>query len=162
MEKKKWIDSNGNFWDGISIVIDDMRIWNPSEEQLIAAGYTEWVEPTPPEPTPEELLERAKQQKLFEIDEYDRSEAVNSFTLGNQTMWLTVEERQQIATQISANEAAGRESMTRWFGGQAYTFPLASWKQMLVAVEVYAGDALNVTEGHKAAINAMNSIEDIE
>ena len=77
-------------------------------------------------------------------------------------MWLTVDERQQIATQISANEAVGRESMTRWFGGASFTFPLTAWKQMLVALEVYAGDALNVTEGHRAAINALDSIQDVE
>ena len=52
--------------------------------------------------------------------------------------------------------------MTRWFDGNEYTFPISTWKQMLVALEVYAGDAINVTESHKAAINAMNSIEDIE
>ena len=158
---KKWIDKDGNFWDGVSIVIDGMRIWNPSEEQLIEAGYTEWVEPTPPEPTAEELLERAKMNKIAEIDSYDHSDSVNCFYLNNNEMWLTVEERQQIATQISANEAIGRETMTRWFDGNEYTFPISTWKQMLVALEVYAGDAINVTESHKAAINAMTSIEQI-
>ena len=33
---------------------------------------------------------------------------------------------------------------------------------MLVAVEVYAGDALNVTESHKAAVEALESVEDVE
>jgi len=33
---------------------------------------------------------------------------------------------------------------------------------MLAAVEVYAADALNVTESHKAAINALTTIKDIE
>ena len=33
---------------------------------------------------------------------------------------------------------------------------------MLGLVEVYASDALNVTESHKAAINALESIEDVE
>ena len=107
-------------------------------------------------------LERAKKAKIAELEAYDQSEAVNSFTIGNQTMWLTVEERQQIATQISANEAIGRETMTRWFGGQPFTFPLTAWKQMLVALEVYAGDALNVTEMHRAEINVLTSVADVE
>ena len=75
-------------------------------------------------------------------------------------MWLTVQERQQIATQISANEAIGRETMTKWFGGNEYTFPIALWKQMLVAVEVYAGDALNVTESHKVAVAAIEDADE--
>lgn len=33
---------------------------------------------------------------------------------------------------------------------------------MLVALEVYAGDALNVTESHKATVNALNDIESVD
>lgn len=125
-----------------------------------------WVDDEEPkddsEPTPEELLARAKAAKIAEIDAYDSSDAVNSFSIGGQSMWLTVAERQQIATQISANEAIGRYTMTRWFGGVEYTFTLSIWKQMLVALEVYAGDALNVTEAHKAAVSAMESVSEVE
>lgn len=131
----------------------------PSVEQLYDWGFREWVEPAP---TPEQLLERAKQVKIAELEAYDASDAVDSFTINGQSMWLTVEERQQIVTQISANEAVGRDNMTRWFGGHSFTFPLATWKQMLVALEVYAGDAINVTEAHKAAIEALATIEDVE
>lgn len=131
----------------------------PSEQQLTQWGFVEWVEPAP---TPAELLERAKASKIAELEVYDQSDAVDSFTINGQSMWLTVEERQQIATQISANEAVGRDNMTRWFGGHSFTFPLATWKQMLVALEVYAGDAINVTEAHKATIEALATIEDVE
>lgn len=79
-------------------------------------------------PAPERTLEQAKREKIREIEDYDRSEAVNSFTIGNQTMWLIVSERQQLATQISSNEAIGRDSMTRWFNGHEFTYPIASWK----------------------------------
>ena len=113
-------------------------------------------------PTPERTLEQAKFEKKEQIDQYDRSDNVNSFTINGQDMWLTVSERQQIATQISANEAIGRENMTRWFNETEFTFPIATWKQMLVALEVYAGDALNVTEAHKAAVDALNTIEDVD
>ena len=107
-------------------------------------------------------LEQAKREKIMEIERYNSSDAVNSFFIGEQRMWLTVEERQQIATQISANETAGRNNMTRWYGGQSFTFPLATWKQMLVALEVYAGDALNVTEAHKAAVNGLDTVEAVD
>ena len=52
--------------------------------------------------------------------------------------------------------------MTRWFNGHEFTYPIASWKQMLVALEVYAGDALNVTEAHKAAVDALETIEAVD
>ena len=133
------------------------------------AFYLEHQNATPKEvwdmemfPEPERTIEQAKREKIEEIEMYDQSEAVNSFTIGNLSMWLTVSERQQIATQISSNEAIGRETMIRWFEGQEFTFPIATWKQMLVALEVYAGDALNVTEAHKAAVNALNNVEDVD
>ena len=161
---KRYYNSTENKWytEGERITVKGSGMLFsgvPSEEQLTEWGYEEWHEP---EPTPEQLLDRAKQEKLSALDAYDQSEEVNSFEIGGQTMWLNVEERQQIATQISANEAVGRETMTRWFGGQSFTFPLTVWKQMLTALEVYAGDALNVTEGHRAAIEALSSVEDIE
>lgn len=161
---KRYYNNTENKWyiegERITVMRSGMLfIGVPSEEQLAEWGYKEWHEP---EPTPEQLLDRAKQEKLMALDAYDQSEEVNSFKIGGQTMWLNVEERQQIATQISANEAVGRETMTRWFGGQSFTFPLTIWKQMLTALEVYAGDALNVTEGHRAAIEALSSVEDIE
>ena len=114
-----------------------------------------------PAPVIDELA-IAKVNKIREIEIYDSSDEVNSFTIGGQEMWLNVEERQQLATQISANEAVGRESMTRWFDGNSFTFTIAQWKQMLVALEVYAGDAINVTEAHKAAVNALTTVAEIE
>ena len=113
-------------------------------------------------PAPERTLEQSKREKIRKIESYDRSDAVNSFTIGGQTMWLIVDERQQLATQISSNEAIGRDTMTRWFNGHEFTYPIASWKQMLASLEVYAGDALNVTESHKAAVNALNDIESVD
>ena len=131
----------------------------PTEELLFSWGFEEYVAPAP---TPEEQLEQAINSKLSQIDSYNNSQEVNSFTIGGNDMWLTVEERQQIATQISANEAMGRETMTKWYNGIEFTFPLSQWKQMLIALEVYAGDALNVTEAHKAAVKALTTIEEIE
>lgn len=110
---------------------------------------------------PVDDLAKAKYLKIREIVEYDSSPNVNSFTLNGNEMWLTAPDRQQLATQIEVNESIGRDSMTKWFGGVGYTFTILEWKQMLTSLEVYAGDALNVTEMHKAAVNAMTTIEDV-
>ena len=167
--KKKWIKDREFYQEGSSVVIDGQRYFTPlTDEQMIAAGYEEYVPPMQPEPpirlepTLEELLERARMEKLMEIDSYDQSSSVNSFTINDQEMWLTVEKRQQLLTQINAYEFMGNEMMTKWFNGIEFTFPISSWKQMLMLLEIYAGDALNVTEAHKAAIQAMDNIEDID
>ena len=161
---RKWYNSTTHEWyiEGTSIKRDlDNGVFTgiPSVEQLKEWGFEEYIAPAP---TLEQLLQQAKNVKLADLETYDLSDAVDSFTINDMTMWLTVDERQQIATQIAANEAAGRTYMTRWFGGIPFTFPLTLWQQMLTALEVYAGDAINVTEAHAAAINALTSVEEVE
>jgi len=131
----------------------------PSVEQLESWGYEEWVELTP---TPEELLARAKANKIAELEAYDGSDAVNSFNVEGKDMWLNAGIRQQLRISLDAMKALGRETVTKWFDGVEYTYPTDTWYQMLAAVEVYAADALNVTERHRANINALRSIEEIE
>ena len=131
----------------------------PSVEQLESCGFVEWVEP---EPTPEQLLARAKASKIAELEAYDASEDVNSFSVNGKTMWLDAQTRQQLRISLDAMQQAGRENVTKWFDGEQYTYPIDVWYYMLSQVEVYAADALNVTESHKAAINALDDIEDVE
>lgn len=130
----------------------------PSVEQLESWGYEEWVEPTP---TPEELLARAKANKIAELEAYDQSE-VNSFSVNGKDMWLDHDVRQQLRISLDALSQAGRENVTKWFDGVEYTYPIDVWYYMLGQVEVYASDALNVTESHKAAINALEDIDEVE
>ena len=131
----------------------------PSVEQLEAWGFQEWIEPAP---TPEQLLERAKADKIAELEAYNTSEEVDSFTIDGKVMWLDHDIRQQLRISLDANQQAGREIVKKWFNGEPFEFPIDVWYYMLGQVEVYAGDALNVTEAHKAAINALESVEDVE
>jgi len=131
----------------------------PSEQRLTEWGFEEWIEP---EPTPEELLARAKASKIAELEAYDASDAVNSFEVNGKVMWLDAATRQQLRLSLDAMQQAGRENVTKWFDGEQYTYPIDVWYYMLSQVEVYASDALNVTESHKAAVNALTSVSDVE
>ena len=131
----------------------------PSVERLEQWGYEEYIEPAP---TPEELLARAKASKIAELEAYDASDAVNSFVVNGKTMWLDAQTRQQLRISLDAMQQAGRENVTKWFDGEQYTYPIDVWYYMLSQVEVYAADALNVTEAHKDAINALTSVSDVE
>jgi hypothetical protein len=131
----------------------------PSVERLTEWGFEEYIEP---EPTPEQLLQRAKASKIAELEAYDASEEVNSFEVKGKTMWLDAQTRQQLRISLDAMQQAGRENVTKWFDGEKYAYPIDVWYYMLGLVEVYASDALNVTESHKAAINALDDIEDVE
>ena len=155
----QWINDEGEFWDGTSVVINNRRYLSPSAEILTQAGYHEFIEP---EPTEEQLISQAKDEKLDQIDEYDQSSNVNLFYLAGQPMWLDAQTRQTLRISIESYQAMGIDNVTKWFGGQQFTFPIQAWLTMLNALEVYAAEALNVTEAHKAAVQAMTNLEDIQ
>lgn len=157
MKYYKIIDNKTVFYNGESIVIGDTRYLSPSEELLLQAG---WLPYTPPEPTEEELLAQAKANKVVDIDAYDAS--LEKFIIGGQEMWLGHELRQQLKTSVEAYIATGEENVTKWFLGQEFTFPCNVWLQMLAVLEVYAAKVLNTTERHKAEVNALESVSEVE
>lgn len=128
----------------------------PNIEQLIEWGFEEYTEP---EPGPEVLLERAKSNKIMDLEAYDFSDAVNSFSINGEDMWLDAQTRQQLRTSLEAYKTAGADNVTKWFNGVKYEFPLSTWEQMLTALEIYAAEALNVTEQHKFNIQQLETID---
>ena len=134
-----------------------MKYISPNAELLAQVGYHLYV---PPQPTEQELLEQAKFDKENEIDVYDAS--LEKFIIGGQEMWLGHELRQQLKTSVEAYVTTGAETVTKWFNGNEFIFPTNVWLQMLAMLEVYAAEVLNTTESHKAAINAMDNIKDVE
>ena len=114
------------------------------------------------EPTAEELLALAKGKKDGDITAFDNSANVNSFIIGGLPMWLGWELRARLKTSLDAIEAAGGTEMTKSFGGIDYTFSTDQWNAMINAVENYAGVCQKVTEGHRAAVNALTAIADVE
>jgi hypothetical protein len=152
-----YINDNGEFWDGKPIELNGLKYISPNAELLAQVGYHLYV---PPQPTEQELLEQAKFDKENEIDAYDAS--LERFTINGITMWLGHELRQQLKTSVEAYIATGAENVTKWFVGQEFTFPCNVWLQMLAVLEVYAAEVLNTTERQKAAVNALESVSEVE
>lgn len=151
-------DSDVEFLEGNVIMIGTTSIVNPTEEQLAAAGWLEWVEP---EPSDEEKLQRAKVEKLLQIDNYDSSSNVECFFINGVPMWLGHELRQQIKTSVEAYKTNGNTEVTKIFNGMEFTFPCDTWLSMLAALEIYAAEALNTTERHKIAVNACTTVQEV-
>ena len=135
----------------------------PSEEQLTEWGFKEWFEPTP---TPAELLERAKANKINEIEMYDSSDAVNSFrvNVGNEVIdtWITPEQRSDYKNSIDAAELLGMTEVHPVLNGVAITLDIQTAKMALAKIQIYANQCYGVTEQHKLAVNNLNSIEEVE
>ena len=112
----------------------------------------------------EELARRihtAREQKTAEIDRYDKSAAVNTFTFAGQRMWFDKNERSAIRHGVESCEGSGMETYSIWYGGKEYTLPTAVCRQMLNAVEIYAIRCFDTTERHKANVSTLETIEDI-
>ena len=106
-------------------------------------------------------LQGAINDTVTQINGYNNSSAVNGFKLGGKTMWLTLEERQAVKIALDAYEHSGETTMTEVWGGTEYTLPLASYKDMLARIEVYALKCQNITEKHLQAVKELTTVEDV-
>lgn len=130
--------------------------YNPTEEMILADGWVEYEEPKVDE------LVLAKQKATRAIERYDSSSEVNSFYMGGQPMWLDKSTRAGLMLRFQSEAAIGREMTSLWYGGQMYELPLVNAFQMLYALEVYASACYDNTQRHLAAINSLETIEQVE
>jgi len=109
-------------------------------------------------------LEDAKNEKLMAIEDYDRSSFVNSFDIMQNdevvaSSWLTPAERANYRSSIDAAELVGLTELSLYIGEIPVTLPTATAKLMLAQIQLYADQCFIVTKQHKAAVEALESIE---
>ena len=135
----------------------------PSEEQLESWGFELYVEPAP---TPEQLLERSRQEKLSALEAFDSSEEVNGFDVSingeDMTLWIDRETRGDYKASIEAAELLGRTTVKPVFNGVEVELSVEMAKMALAQVQLYANQCYGVTQRHKAAIEALGTVEDVE
>lgn len=143
--------------DEIVIKANGMQTINPTEQMILADGWTEYVAPiyTP-------TFAEIKQSKVEEIIAYDSSSAVNEFSIGGVPMWLDKATRAGLLLRFEAESKVGRDTTTLWYGGQSFTLPLAQAQQILIALELYASECYDRTQAHIAEVQKMESKEAVE
>lgn len=154
---KRYI-KNGIFASN-TIVLNGCVVCNPTEDMLIKAGYKEYQEPVP---TEAEKLEQAKADKIAEITAYDTSSSVNGFMLNGLLVWLDKATRVGLMNTTTIAKAAGQETTTLWLGGLKLVVDCDKAIQLLSVLEMYALECFNVTASHKAAVNELKTIEEVE
>lgn len=154
---KRWI-KNGVFASD-TIELNGCVVCNPTEDMLIRAGYKEYQEPVP---TESEKLDQAKVKKIAEITAYDTSSSVNGFMLNGLLVWLDKATRVGLMNSTTIAKAAGQKTTTLWLGGAKFVIDCDKAIRLLSALEMYALECFNVTASHKAAVNELKSIEEVE
>ena len=149
------------------LIMDDKQVINPTKEQLIECGWIKYV-PEVYTPTPQQLLEQARQEKLMEIESYDSSSDVNECLIhyngetipywADKTTRTTLKEavRDCIAVGISTYRLDLRDY------GVSIDIDCELMLGMLQELEVYAIRCYNKTTDHIYAVKAMDNIEDIQ
>lgn len=154
---KRWI-KNGVFASD-AIELNGCVVCNPTEEMLRQAGYNEYKEPVPNEV---EKLEWAKDDKISEIERYDNSPSVNSFTLNGKERWIKNDLRRSLSYSTNILKEDGEKTVDIWFDTECETMNIDNALHMLKELEVYAKQTNNVTHKHKAEVMSLTSIEEVE
>lgn len=168
MKRYYRIENGIRKWFKNVLVVDGMQIINPSEEQLLNAGYVEFIPPAKEGPTEEELLRKAKEDKLKSLHEYDSSKSVNVCYIryGGQSIsyWADKHERDALKSAVRDYIALGKTEYRLDLRemGISITLSCELLLQMLAALEVYATECYNKTTDHEFAIKSLTTKDEME
>ena len=163
--KRYYKEENGNkIWLGQVLIHNDRQIINPTEEQILAAGY---VEAPSQELSNAQLLENIRRGKLLQLHSYDSSKEVNSCIIkyNEQELeyWADKHERDSLKSAIRDCIEMGRENYRLDLRDLklSITVKCSDLLNMLMALELYAIDCYNKTTDHEYAISNLLTQEEI-
>lgn len=107
-------------------------------------------------------LDEAKDDKIAEITAYDASEAVNSFSYNGVSMWLDKATRVGLMNSTKITKAAGQDTTDLWMDDIKLTIPCDTVIKLLSAIEMYALECFNTTARHKAEVQELKTVEEVE
>jgi hypothetical protein len=109
-----------------------------------------------------EDLEATRQSVLGKIAEFDTSDAVNEFTLGNVETWLNRDDRVCLMHSLEVSQLKGETTYGLCVEGVGVvTLPILTIKGMLDDIEYYAIQCYKRTFEHKEAVNALTTCEEL-
>lgn len=107
-------------------------------------------------------LEKAKENTIRNIDQYDTSSDVNSFLLNGESVWISKDTRVGLMNSINIEKNSGKEESVLWLNGVCITVNCDAAIQMLSSLELYALACYNRTAEHKLAVNQLTDIKEVE
>lgn len=146
----------------IVVIKDGMQIINPTEEMILADGWVEYVAPTPQEPSEEEKLQNAKNRKIIEINSYDTSDNVNSFTYKGTEMWLSREDRIVLKDRFEREKSNSVEITNLYYNGYAINITPDEGIYLIDSISAYADKCFDNTQKNISLVNACMSVEEVE
>lgn len=149
----------------IVIEKNGMATYNPTEEMVIADGWSVYEEA---ELTNEEILDYVKREKVSDLMRYDSSDAVNDCIIVYQGQelhyWANKTERDSLKGAVRDYLSVGRVNYRLDLReiGISLWIPCELLLGMLAQLEVYAADCYNKTTDHEFAIKSLTTKDEIE
>lgn len=140
-----------------SIEYNNKQVINPTSEILQEAGYTAESE----ELTDAQKLAQAISKKIAEIEAYDNSDAVNSFTYNNIPLWFSAEVRAGFKNSIESASLLGETTISIPTTAGIINLSLDDAKIMLAKIQRYADACYLVTMRHKQEVSMLMSVKDV-
>lgn len=103
-------------------------------------------------------VEGIRAKKVALIQEYDKSESVNSFIVNNDRMWLDKSTRVGLVNSTQIAMASGAKEIVLWYNDKNYTIPCETMLKMLSVLELYAMECYNVTSQHMVNVKKENDL----
>lgn len=109
-----------------------------------------------------DYLSKCKKHKIEELNQYDKSANVNCFYINGIEAWLDKATRVGLSNSISMEKSVGFEETVLYLNGIELSIPVDKALEMLVALEMYALNCYRQTEKHRANIQSLDAIKDVE
>lgn len=152
-------------WLAVGDATDAYKEVSVEEADAMEKAQRETEGGKPDEETPVETpsdIDMAKAAKIAEIAAYSDSDAVNSLTFNGIKTWLTRTVRDGYDTSITAAKNLGETNVTFMVGDNEMQLPVEQARRVLDLVQRYADACFIVTERHKIAVKALQTVEEVE
>lgn len=107
----------------------------------------------------EQMIPWMKEQLKRAVKKYDKSKAVENFTIGGVDVWMDKETRTGLLLRFQAEKAIGKTDTTLWHESMQFPLVVDNAIQMLYAIEVYASATYDKTAEHLANVDKLESVD---
>lgn len=153
-------------WLAVCDATDAYKEVSIEEADAIEKAQMETEGEKPDEETPSAKIptdiDMAKAAKIAEIAAYSDSDAVNSLTFNGLKTWLTPNVRANYLVSLDAAELLGETDITFVVEGVQASLPIKQVRLLLAKIQRYADACFIVTERHKIAVRALQTVDEVE
>lgn len=152
-------------WLAVGDVTDAYKEVSIEEAAAMEKAQRETEDEKPEEEPSVEMptdIDMAKAAKIAQIAAYSDSDAVNSLTFNGIKTWLTRTVRDGYDTSITAAKNLGEANVTFMVGDNEMQLPVEQARRVLDLVQRYADACFIVTERHKIAVRALQTVDEVE